>query len=140
MERSAGWAAYWACSGNAREGIQESFLQFAADAHAAEAVDALDARDPNYATVWDDAQIAARAEHVWLLRHLIGNPFHPAAAPSSWPPLVSQLTAALYAGEDCAFALHDALLEAGHADLAEHFREAGHPKGCWALDLILGKC
>jgi hypothetical protein len=35
--------------------------------------------------------------------------------------------------------LHDALLEAGHAELAEAFREPMHPKGCWALDLILGK-
>jgi hypothetical protein len=33
------------------------------------------------------------------------------------------------------------LLEVGCADLAEHFSEAGewHPKGCWALDVILGK-
>jgi hypothetical protein len=53
---------------------------------------------------------------------------------------VTQLAESLYAGEDCAFALHDALLEAGHAELAQHFREEKwHPKGCWALDLILGK-
>jgi hypothetical protein len=39
-----------------------------------------------------------------------------------------------------AVALHDALLEEGHAELADHFRqEAVHPKCCWALDLILGK-
>jgi hypothetical protein len=31
------------------------------------------------------------------------------------------------------------LLEAGHAELAAHFQERDHPKGCWALDLILGK-
>jgi hypothetical protein len=36
--------------------------------------------------------------------------------------------------------LHDALLEAGHPELAEHFQqEQWHPKGCFALDLILGK-
>jgi hypothetical protein len=28
----------------------------------------------------------------------------------------------------------------GHAELAEHFRqERWHPKGCWAVDLILAK-
>ena len=46
----------------------------------------------------------------------------------------------LYDGQDRAFALHDALLEAGHAELAEHFRqETWHPKGCWVVDLILGR-
>jgi hypothetical protein len=29
---------------------------------------------------------------------------------------------------------------AGHAELADHFREEQHhPKGCWVLDLVLGK-
>ena len=51
-----------------------------------------------------------------------------------------QLAESLYAGQDCAFALHDALLEAGHAELAEHFREEkSHPKGCGVVDLVLGK-
>jgi hypothetical protein len=40
---------------------------------------------------------------------------------------------------DCTFALHDALLEAGCGELADHFTEPRHPKGCWALDVILGK-
>jgi hypothetical protein len=75
-----------------------------------------------------------------LLRHIIGNPFRPYPAPASWPSTVVQLAESLYAGQDCCFALHDALLEAGHAELAEHFRqEKWHPKGCWALDLILGR-
>jgi hypothetical protein len=41
--------------------------------------------------------------------------------------------------EDCSFALRDALLECGHVDLAEHFKDQDHPKGCWALDLLLGR-
>jgi hypothetical protein len=77
-------------------------------------------------------------EHGALLRHIIGNPFRPYPAPR--PSTVVQLAESLYAGQDCAFALHDALLEAGHAELGEHFREEkSHPKGCWAMDLILGK-
>src|SRR5262249_41649053 len=75
-----------------------------------------------------------------LLRHIIGNPFRPYPVPDCWPSAVVQLAEAMYTGADCGFALHDALLEAGHAELAGHFRhEAEHPKGCWAVDLILGK-
>jgi hypothetical protein len=92
--------------------------------------------DENYAAGAANEQKAQAA----LLRHIIGNPFRPYPAPPSWPPTVVQLAESLYAGQDCAFALHDALLEAGHAELAEHFREEkSHPKGCWVVDLILGK-
>jgi hypothetical protein len=74
------------------------------------------------------------------LRDVLGNPFRPYPAPRSWPSTVVQLAESLYAGQDCAFALHDALLEAGHAELAEHFHEEkSHPKGCWVVDLVLGK-
>jgi len=75
-----------------------------------------------------------------LLRHIFGNPFRPYPIPDSWPSTVTHLADAFYNGQDCAFALHDALLDAGHAELADHFcQETTHPKGCWALDLILGK-
>jgi hypothetical protein len=74
-----------------------------------------------------------------LVRHIFGNPFCPSAAPTDIPSAVSNLAGTLYTGEPCHFALHDALLDAGHAELAAHFREPYHPKGCWALDLILGK-
>ncbi|MBL8792847.1 MAG: hypothetical protein JNM56_02985 [Planctomycetia bacterium] len=80
------------------------------------------------------------ASQAILLRHLFGNPFRPYPAPASWPSLVIDLAQQLYAGADVRLVLHDALLDAGHADLAEHFRqEAAHPKGCWVLDLVLGK-
>jgi hypothetical protein len=36
--------------------------------------------------------------------------------------------------------LKEALIAANDADLAEHFRDPQvHPRGCWALDLILGR-
>lgn len=75
---------------------------------------------------------------VW--RHIIGSPFRTYPVLETWPATVTQLANALYNGEDCGFALHDALLEAGHPELAEHFRqEQSHPKGCWVVDLVLGK-
>jgi hypothetical protein len=75
-----------------------------------------------------------------LLRHIVGNPFCPCQAPPTWPPAVVNLAQAVYNGADAGFALHDALLESGFPDLAAHFQEEQwHPKGCWAVDLILAK-
>lgn len=81
-----------------------------------------------------------REAHCHLVRHLIGNPFHAYATPNHWSPSVVQLAQAMYEREDCWFALHDSLADAGHEELANHFQEGGwHPKGCWVVDLILGK-
>jgi hypothetical protein len=75
-----------------------------------------------------------------LLRHIFNNPFRPYSASPSWPAAIVSLAEAVYNGANATFALHDALLEAGHPDLAEHFQaEQWHPKGCWVVDLILGK-
>jgi len=75
-----------------------------------------------------------------LLNDIFGNPFRPYPAPPSWPSTVVQLAEALYNGRDCRLPLSDALEEAGHPELAEHFRnEEHHPKGCSAMDLVLGK-
>jgi hypothetical protein len=74
-----------------------------------------------------------------LLRHIAGNPFRPYRQSDPLPSPACRLAEALYAGEDCAFALRDALLEAGQIELAEHLQGRNHPKGCWALDIILGK-
>jgi hypothetical protein len=86
-------------------------------------------------------QAAERHEQAAVLREIIGNPFRKTPLPEHWSDTVQQLAESLYKGEDCAFALHDALLESGQAEFAEHFRDASqwHPKGCWAVDLILGK-
>jgi hypothetical protein len=85
---------------------------------------------------WNEKELS---EEALYLRHIFGNPFRPYPAPGHWPSTVIQLAESLYNGQDCSFALHDALLEAGHAELAEHFNENNHPKGCWVMDMILGK-
>lgn len=76
-----------------------------------------------------------------FLRHIAGNPFRPLLVPAHLPRAVCDLAEALYSGTDCAAALHDALLEAGHTELAKHFRDPdeSHPKGCFALDALLNK-
>ncbi|MBY0523688.1 MAG: hypothetical protein K2R98_09820 [Gemmataceae bacterium] len=80
-----------------------------------------------------------RREQAALVRHILGNPFRRPTPMGGWPSTVEKLAEAIYFGEDCAFALHDALLEAGQPELAAHFQEKEHPKGCWALDLLLQK-
>jgi hypothetical protein len=86
------------------------------------------------------------------LREVFGNPFRPTAFDPAWrTPAVSAVSAAAYeerslptgALEAARLAvLADALEDAGCADPAilEHLREPGHHvRGCWALDLCLGR-
>lgn len=86
-----------------------------------------------------------RVAQVHLLRDLIGNPFRPSSADPSWITNdVVALAQALY--EERAFdrlpILADALEEAGcdNQDILSHCRQLGdHVRGCWAVDLLLGK-
>lgn len=81
---------------------------------------------------------ASEGETAALVRHVFRwQPLR--SAPPNYPATVVQIAASLYQGDDCGFALHDALLDAGLTECAEHFREPWHPKGCSALDLILKK-
>jgi hypothetical protein len=85
----------------------------------------------------DQVERKARSE---LTRHFFGNPLRPYLVPPSWPALVVDLAQQFYKGADVRLILHDALLDAGHAELAEHFRtEEWHPNGCFALDAVLGR-
>jgi hypothetical protein len=84
-----------------------------------------------------------------LIRDIFGNPFRPQPSiDASWlswnDGTVSKLAQAIY--DDRAFdhlpILADALEEAGciNTDLLEHCRQPGeHVRGCWVVDLVLGK-
>jgi hypothetical protein len=75
-----------------------------------------------------------------LLREVFGNPYRKLTLPRRWPAPAEALARAVYDGEDAAYALHDALLDAGLAELSRHFEESRfHPKGCWVVDAILKK-
>jgi hypothetical protein len=80
-----------------------------------------------------------KAAHADLVRHIFGNPFRSVPQPRVTQLEIVRLAKRLYDGEDCAAELRKALDQEGEGDLAEHFRVAEHPKGCWALDLLLGK-
>jgi hypothetical protein len=80
-----------------------------------------------------------------LLRDIFGNPFRPITFDPSWRTLTAvRLAHSIY--DDRAFNrmsdLGDALEEAGCHDEAilDHCREPGeHVRGCWVVDLVLGK-
>lgn len=86
-----------------------------------------------------------RAQLVRVLRDVFGNPFRPVTVEPSWLTSdVVGLAAAIYA--DRAFdrlpILADALEEAGcdHPNVLDHCRGPGpHVRGCWVVDLLLGK-
>jgi hypothetical protein len=91
------------------------------------------------------AEITEQSWQAVLLRCIFGNPLRPVSLNPAWrTPTVSQLAQAIYA--DRAFErlpiLADALEEAGctDAEVLGHCRGGGeHARGCWALDLVLGK-
>jgi hypothetical protein len=79
------------------------------------------------------------------LHDIFGNPFHPVTVNPAWlTSTVVSLATAIYA--DRAFdrlpILADALEDAGctNADMLNHCRQPGeHVRGCWPVDLLLGK-
>jgi hypothetical protein len=74
-----------------------------------------------------------------LLREVLGNPFRPPAK-RKWPADVRGLAQACYDDQSHYPLLADALADLGEDEAAEHCRLPGpHVRGCWALDLILGK-
>ena len=90
-----------------------------------------------------DSEIGSEGTN--LLRDIFGNPFRPVAFDPAWrTPTVASLAQAIYA--DRRFAdlpiLADALEDAGctNSDVLEHCRTPGeHVRGCWVVDLALGK-
>jgi hypothetical protein len=101
-----------------------------------------------YAASLADA-LEARPPQADLLRCIFGNPFRPSlplpSAVLAWnDATVRRIAVGIY--DDRAFdhlpILADALLDAGceNADLLGHLRGPGpHVRGCWAVDLLLGK-
>jgi hypothetical protein len=80
-----------------------------------------------------------------ILRDIFGNPFRPVAVDPAWlTSTVVALAEGIYAERafDRLPILADALQDAGceNGDVLTHLRGDGpHVRGCWALDLVLGK-
>jgi hypothetical protein len=121
-----------------------------AAAHASD-ISPVDAKYVAFEAAWaarrtDDSppteEFVAQAE---LLRDIIGNPFRPVTVDPSWlTHTVTALAKGIY--DKRAFdrlpILADAPEEAGcaNADILAHCRKPGeHLRGCWVVDLLLGK-
>jgi hypothetical protein len=95
--------------------------------------------------LWVFTDEAQRTWEVLFLRDIFGNPFRPIAINTAWlTSNVVALARAIY--DDRAFdrlgTLADALEAAGcdNHDIIRHCREPDpHTRGCWPLDLLLGK-
>jgi len=142
---AAAWAVYFAMQGKARQAAEHAAQ---AAEHAAWVANAADPRF-NCADVAREDEWRYQAD---LLRDIIGNPFRSIALDPAWrtPAVVSLATAAyeernLPAGTlepNRLAVLADALEEAGcdNDDLLSHLRGPGpHVRGCWVVDLLLGK-
>jgi hypothetical protein len=113
--------------------------------HAAETVAAEQGNDDTYDRMNDMARSAEVKEQSKLVRDIFGNPFHHATCDASWhAPNVVALARSIY--EKRAFhqmpELADALERAGctNEEVLDHCRGPGpHVRGCWVVDLVLGK-
>jgi hypothetical protein len=100
----------------------------------------------------DTAEQLEILEQSKVIRDIFGNPFRPIALNPAWlTPTVTTLATSAY--NECSLpsgeldtirlaVLADALEEAGcdNAAILGHLRSPGpHVRGCWALDLVLGK-
>jgi hypothetical protein len=99
-------------------------------------------------TINNGNSLEERAEQAKLLRDIIDNPFRPASVNPDWlnwnAGTARKIAQAIY--EERAFdrmpILADALEDAGCTERAilDHCRQPGeHVRGCWVVDLFLGK-
>jgi len=94
---------------------------------------------------WRVADAAETQGQSALMRCIFGNPFRPVAADPRWlTSPVLDLARAMYDGRDFGpmTVLADALEEAGcgEPDVLAHCRGDGpHARGCWVVDLVVGK-
>ena len=86
-----------------------------------------------------------RRHQVNLIRDIFGNPFRPATFDPAWRTSTAvALASQMYASRDFGAMpiLADALQDAGCTsdDILDHGRGPGaHVRGCWVVDLVLGK-
>jgi hypothetical protein len=105
-------------------------------------------RDTTDPVAWKAAHDAVDADQAALLHDIFGNPFRSVVANPTWltwhDGTVRKIAQAIYDERpfDRMPILADALEEAGcdNADILNHCRENGsHVRGCWVIDLLLGK-
>jgi hypothetical protein len=110
--------------------------------HAAEAVGRLRSQVSRDRPIQDPAELASQCV---LLRDVAGNPFRSNSVSPDWRTQTAvALAHQIYESRDFSAMpiLADALQDAGcdSADILDHCRGPGpHARGCWVVDLVLGK-
>ena len=103
------------------------------------------ATDLSHQATTKNDQTDERLIRLAMIRCVYGNSFRPVVADSKWlSSTVIGIAEGIYAERafDRLPILADALMDAGceHPDVLDHCRSAGpHVRGCWVVDLILGK-
>ena len=144
------WAAYQAATAPAiyRAADRQSVYASEAVGPACAAVAGNTHGDPTHPKGQSDFDAAGEGECVVqavLVRDLFGNPFRPVAFSPEWhTDTATALARQMYESRDFTVTpiLADALQGAGcdNTDVLEHCRGAGlHARGCWVVDLVLGK-
>jgi hypothetical protein len=118
---------------------------YAAEAAYSGAYEAAGTDDRAAFNIGNKARDAESRAQAGLLRDIIGNPFQPVAVDARWLTFeVISLAEGIY--DERAFdrmpILADALQDAGcdRDDILNHCRGPGpHVRGCWVVDLVLGK-
>jgi hypothetical protein len=130
--RRFSWCAYWAAAPGARRKDMAAAVRYVL----------------LHALLWERQVPGLRPRLCGLLREVAGSPIQPVQAVSAWleahAAAAPAIARAIY--EERAFdrlpLLADALEDAGCTDAAllGHLRGPGpHVRGCWALDLVLGR-
>lgn len=139
----SGWAATAAYDATIDCRVEDALR--ATDAAANAAANASAGADEVPVEDWKAARSNERRMQAATLRDIFGSPFRPTTLdPTCLTPTVKHLAEAIY--EERAFdrmpILADALEDAGctQQDILRHLRGGGeHCRGCWPLDLVLGR-
>jgi hypothetical protein len=122
-----------------------SLARFLAGAHDAVSGSG-DFSEPDWYALHSFRRTQADAAQARFLRDIFGNPFRPVTLDPAWlTSTVVALARGIYEGRafDRLPILADALQDAGCdcAELLDHCRDPQltHVRGCWAVDLVLGK-
>ena len=132
---------YWACGESITDDVRGAVKYAASATHSTLELSGTDHDEEM------SRRLAAEAtSQAILVRDIFGNPFHPVTLDADWlTSTVVALARGIY--DDRAFdrlpILADALQDAGceHADILAHCRDTTlpHVRGCWVVDLVLGK-
>jgi hypothetical protein len=100
---------------------------------------------PDFAKVTKQAEEEELSHQLVIFHDIFANPFRPVSFDPAWRTTTAQqLTQGMYDSRDFGAMpiLADALQDAGcdNAPILDHCRGAGpHVRGCWVVDLVLGK-